>query len=316
MVALPGHAASPEDTAMAEALFRDGQTLIKEKKVAAACDKFQESQRLDPQLGTLLHLATCHAEQGRVASAWVEFTEAAALAAHAGEIEREKLARERARELEPKVPKLVIQAEAQEPAPSLSLDGRELGRATLGTALPIDPGSHTLTATAPGKNAWKSELDLKAGSGETRVDIPVLLDISAAEVAPAPRPRHEAAPDSDVTPSSGQKTLGFVVGGVGLVALGVGGYFGLRAASQKSDADSHCNGTLCTQEGLDGHDDSKRSARIADVGIGLGVVALGVGTYLVLSAPKSSEHGARRPKLALGVCLDPRAATLSIGGAL
>jgi hypothetical protein len=50
--------------------------------------------------------------------------------------------------------------------------------------------------------------------------------------------------------------------------------------------------------------------------MGLGVVAVGVGTYLVLSAPKSSEQGARQPNLALGVRAGPGIATLSLGGAL
>ncbi len=317
LIAVPGRAASPQDVAMAEALFRDGQALIQEKKVSAACAKFEESQRLDPQLGTLLHLATCHAELGRVASAWAEFIEAAELAEQSGEKDREKLAKERARKLEPEVPKLLIGAEAQDPLPTLSLDGKELGRATLGTALPIDPGSHTLTAVAPGKTPWKKQFDVTAGSGQTRVEVPVLEAMGSSDARPTPPPATpETWPVSESKPSSGQKTIGIVVGGVGVVALGVGGYFGLHAASQKSDADSHCDGKLCTQEGIAGHEDSKRSARIANIGIGLGVVAIGVGTYLVLSAPKSAERGALRPSLALGVRGSPRAATLSIGGEL
>ena len=58
-----------QDRAIAEALFRDGKALIAAERINDACAKFQESERLDPALGTLLHLATCYAQVGKTASA-------------------------------------------------------------------------------------------------------------------------------------------------------------------------------------------------------------------------------------------------------
>ena len=49
---------------MAESLFREGKRLSSEKKFSEACPKFEESYRLDPGLGTLLNLATCHLSFG------------------------------------------------------------------------------------------------------------------------------------------------------------------------------------------------------------------------------------------------------------
>ncbi len=58
-------AAQPSNTALAESLFREGKRLSSEKKFAEACPKFAESYRLDPGLGTLLNLATCHESEGQ-----------------------------------------------------------------------------------------------------------------------------------------------------------------------------------------------------------------------------------------------------------
>src|SRR5688500_18545046 len=68
------------DKALAEVLFREGRQLLQRGETDAACEKFAESHRLDEALGTLLNLAVCHESQGRFASAWAEFHQAAATA--------------------------------------------------------------------------------------------------------------------------------------------------------------------------------------------------------------------------------------------
>jgi formylglycine-generating enzyme required for sulfatase activity len=74
---------SQADALAAESLFREAKDLVTGGKTAEACPKFAESQRLDPQIGTLLYLATCHSQEGKSATAWAEFLQAADQAARA-----------------------------------------------------------------------------------------------------------------------------------------------------------------------------------------------------------------------------------------
>src|SRR4051794_15794728 len=70
-------AAGGDAAAAAEVLFSDGKRLVQERNFAAACPKFEESQKLDPGLGTLYRLADCYEHVGRTASAWAAFLEVA-----------------------------------------------------------------------------------------------------------------------------------------------------------------------------------------------------------------------------------------------
>ena len=134
---------SQADALAAEALFREGKDLVTAKKTSAACAKFAESQRLDPQLGTLLYLATCHSEEGKSATAWAEFLEAADQASRIHDDAREKIARERADKIAPTVPRVLLEVDPANPPLEVSLDGQKV-RASPGVPIPIDPGAHTV----------------------------------------------------------------------------------------------------------------------------------------------------------------------------
>ena len=96
------------NSALAEQLFLDGQKLMQAAKYPEACAKFADSQRLDPAMGTLMHLADCNEKAGKLATAWSEFMDVAALAQKANQADREKFAREHAAILAGKLQKFVI----------------------------------------------------------------------------------------------------------------------------------------------------------------------------------------------------------------
>src|SRR5262249_9360049 len=96
------------NAASAEALFRDGKRLLEAHDYAASCSKLAESFRLAPATGTLLAPAMCHEAQGRIATAWGEYTDAAARARTEGRSDREQGALQRAAQLEAKLSTLNI----------------------------------------------------------------------------------------------------------------------------------------------------------------------------------------------------------------
>ena len=96
--------AGPQDRAAAESLFQAGKRMLAAGKVADACRKFEESQRLDPQGGTLLALGMCHEKEGKLATAWVEYREAGAAAKAANRPDRAAIANKAAAAIEPRLP--------------------------------------------------------------------------------------------------------------------------------------------------------------------------------------------------------------------
>jgi hypothetical protein len=128
------------------------------------------------------------------------------------------------------------------------------------------------------------------------VTAPVLADDRSAEpqpVAGVSASASGAAAAKDAVSSGGSsKTGGYVVGAIGLVGLGVGTYFGLDSLSKRKQSDDICGATssTCTsQEGIDLEKQGKTSAWISNIGFGLGLVGVGVGTYLLVRKDSSSS---------------------------
>src|SRR5690242_14012919 len=96
------------ESATAQALFDQARTLMDQGHAEEACPKFEESQRLDPGSGTLLNLARCYEQTGRLASAWSKYLETVAAAKNVGNAGREAEARARAEALKPRLANLSV----------------------------------------------------------------------------------------------------------------------------------------------------------------------------------------------------------------
>ncbi|MBW2524335.1 MAG: hypothetical protein JRI23_09180 [Deltaproteobacteria bacterium] len=305
-------APTSQDAALAEALFRDAKKAIDGGDVVGACPKFEESQRLDPRPGTLLYVATCHEEQGKLAAAWAEYTEAAAQLAAQGD-DRAEIAEQRAGQLEPRVPRVVILA--SEAGVVVTLDGRTIGRGALGTPLPLDAGQHAIRATAPGKQPYEVTVLLAAGHAKAplRVEIPELA--SAAQT-----PRTEPEPDEPNTGASPLLVTGGVLTGIGAAGLVVGAVFGGLAIGHKNDGEEACadpgdgRPLQCSIEGEDALQASEQTALVSTIAMIAGGAVLGVGiTLLLVAEPTGPEAAASGSVVTLDLGVGPRHAGAVLG---
>ena len=91
------------------------------------------------------------------------------------------------------------------------------------------------------------------------------------------------------TKGSSNKTLAIVALGVGGVGLVVGGITGVMAMGKASDLDGKCPDGKCTDPALQSDIDSyKTLGTISTVGFIVGVVGVGAGVVLWLTAPKEN----------------------------
>jgi hypothetical protein len=284
------HAQEAGNKAAAEALFDEARRLMADGHYAQACSKFEASQALDAGVGTLLNLADCYEKSGKTASAWAQFRETISAARRSGSLERERIARQHVDALEPKLSYLTIVTwKGQEV--NVTRDGVAVDSAVLGTAIPVDPGTHVISAAAPGKRSWSTTIKIGEQADRVSVSVPILPDEpNLASTAPLANelqpPPSAAAPANPSNPGSAQRWLAIIAAGVGVAGIATGTVFGIQAASSWSDAKSNCNPyPYCGGAGQRLAKDAKNSGTISTIGFVAGGVGLAAGVLLWFTAP-------------------------------
>ena len=275
-----GTEAQPRDRAAAEALFDAGREALERDDYAAACKSFAESMRLDPAPGTALNLGVCHEKQGQLASAWQRFKEA--VSQLDPKDDRVGYANEQIAALKGRVPRLTVELAKDAPQGArIFRDDIELRSGSLGLPLPLDPGRHTVTVKAPGRRDRAYELTMAEGEKKKLV-----VDAGQRSAPTTKSPTPSRPPTTSDAPD---RTLAYVVGGVGLAALGVSGVTGAMTLSRKNTVDDHCFDRRCDETGLDAVSSGRTLSTVSTVAFAVGVAGTGVGLYLLLSAGGGSE---------------------------
>lgn len=182
------------------------------------------------------------------------------------------------------------------------VDGELRAERLAGLALPLDPGAHHLRFERDGVVA-EEDLVLREGERLRRVAVtlappapPPAPPVSAPPAPSAPPPlaplasappRVPAPPPAPADPPT--HPLVYLFGGVGLAGLGVAAALGFPAKSDLADLRSGC-APHCAEADVD----SVRTQMLgADIALGVGLVALGLGGYFWFDPP--AEEAVKQP---------------------
>ena len=292
LASAPAHAQSVE----AETLFREGKKLLKQGKVAEACEKLEASDRLEPSVGTELNLADCRAKNHQLASAWATFEKATVSAKVAHDGKRQAEAKRRAKELEPRLLYFTVNVPTES-----RVDGLEIKRSSIpvdpelwNQGVPTDAGEYELTAEAPGYITWIKHVTLAGEGQKASVTVPVLeKQAKPAEPPPKPHDKKSAPADMPLPPEAparpvaehsswtGTRKGAIVVGILGLAAAGGGLAFGLHSNDLETQSDALCPTTTCNNAmALQLNSDARNAALYSDIGYIAGGAL--VGTAIVM----------------------------------
>jgi hypothetical protein len=297
----------------ADRLFNEAKELVAAKKYAQACPKYEESNKLEPAIGTQFNLADCYENIGRTTAAWKAFLEVARTAQASGKKERERAARDRAGALEPRLPRITVRLEKEQAGVVIKLDDAVVGREQLGKPEPVEPGEHTVVATGPSGPPFTKTVTARDGATDE-----VVVPAFAGTAAPVTAPTEQAtAPAVEATPSEKKlKTLRIVAvagGAVGVLGLAAGGFFGLQALSKQDEA--NCPDNLCDRSNSNPETlrDAQSAGTLSTVFfVGGGVVVAG-SAVLWFMAPKLAQ-GSERASARLVPTAGPGAASLTLSG--
>lgn len=277
--------AEPDDTARAARLFDEAMSLAAAGQFKEACPKFEESQRLDPGLGTQFNLALCFEKEGRLGSAWRTYASVKRLAHETGKEGPEDSARQKMKELRPRVPYLVLSASTTDPDVTLKVDGQRVERETW-SFYAIDRGEHLVEATAPAKEPWQQVVTVpEATEDPTGVELEV-------QVPPLVLTKARVVTVTKETPNT-RRTVGYALGVVGVAGIGAAVVSGIVILHDYAVAKDDCtvkDGDVYKCKDTSARDAISNGKTLIAVNYaawGVGLVGLGVGSYLLLtSGPK------------------------------
>lgn len=256
------------DAANARAHYEKGRSYFQVGEYRKALEEFKTAHIEKNDVAYIYNIAECHRQLGEPKEA-LDFYRRFIRLAPANQPARLDAERHIA-ELE----------SAPAAAPPPSGGGQAAGR-------PAPPSSSSPANAAPSRPAGAEPAIAPAVSASTPPPAPVNPGAVAAPAAQPSSAPADSGPREQGGHSGSRRTIAYVIGGTGLAALAVGGYFGIRARSKWNESESHCPQNVCDDTGKSLSDDARTSARLADVAVGAGLVGVGVAAYLYFSSTPS-----------------------------
>jgi hypothetical protein len=327
-VSLPAYGAEPsaQERETARRLMDDGDAKTSEKDYAHATEAYQKAHAIMHVPSTGLELARSYERQGRL----VEARDLALDVLRMPKVPREPEAFQRARvdatkladTLASRVGTLTIEVTGIQAASQVrvSVDGTVVSETVRGIGFAADPGKHSVEASAPGYSTAKLEVEVPEGGR-----VPATLRLEPSEVVAAPPPVVTAEStvstvkmkaDPPIEPEShGVRGLTIGLLGAGGASLLVGGITGALSISKTSELKDACPSDRCPSGRADDLSSARTLAWVSNIGLGVGVIASGVGIAFLVS-DLSSKPSASGRSLKPIFSVSPQGGYLGLGGNL
>ncbi|MBI2388902.1 MAG: hypothetical protein HYV09_04720 [Deltaproteobacteria bacterium] len=297
---------SKKDLEAAKKAFFEGIDLETAKQWDKALEKFEQVAKVRMTPAVRFHIALCKENLGLLIEALHDF-ELAESDAKAEKVEAVmKEAPEHAAAIRPKIPKLVFKVPADVDGLAVTLDGSPIdpkgGEETL-----VNPGTHKIEATADKRHPFSQEITVEVGETKTvNIKVPPIVE-------DAPPPPEEDKPPTEEPKKPKLPVPALVVGGIGVAALVGAGFFALKRSSIKSDLDGVCSGDppSCPPDKEDAISQGRTYTTLTNVFLIVGVVGVGAGVVLWMTAPKPESKTAT-PTASLRLL--PSAPGANVGG--
>ena len=290
---------SDVNRATARELTLEGYDALDRKDYATAADRFARANALFPAPTIELGLAHAQVGLGKLVEALVTYSRithrvllptAPVAFTKAVQVARAEMAA-----LMPRISHVVIAVRGARGA-KVTMDGVEVPAAALGVKRAADPGTHVISATAPGAVPAEVRIALPEGKVEN-VELTLKLDPHAPPTpTPPPSLRPSVAPALVPPPAvragmSTQKVIGFASIGAGAASLVAGAITGGLALSKRSALLDACPDGSCfasQQTALQSDVDAYHTLGTVSTATFIAGGALAAtGVVLLLTAPKS-----------------------------
>lgn len=271
-----------------------------------AYDKLQHVAAVKLTAGVRYHLALCQEKMGKLATALDGFHEAQKEAQADDSKDVLRLVGKQLEELEPRVPKLTVHVVPAVDGAMVRLDGTPIAKALVGVAIPLDPGPHTVEASAPNRAPAKAtitmgerdvtSIDLQLGEAQPAPAAPVPAPAAGAAAAPATASGTEAASGAGAAPAAAPESspassrsiaapLLTTIGAVALAGLGVGAYVAAGNAVGSGQQQCASQGPDCVSSAVN----TVRGWDFTAAGAWIGAAALGTVAVVLWARPSHSQ---------------------------
>jgi hypothetical protein len=288
-----------ETRAEAQRTFTQAQQLYDAGKTEAALEAFRGSHAAFPSPNSRLYVARCLRDLGRNAEAYVEFKAVLLDAAEAEDADRYSMTLEAASleraSLRPRLGMLRLTVPDDVPGLEVKVGGRVVFPADWTQPIPADPGTVTVSATAPNRQAYSRTFLIAAGE---RPAIVLALAPSEETEPPVAEPVPSSPPAPVAAPWPTWRAVAVGSAGVAVVGLAAWGAFGLQARARYDHLRGECAGH-CGPEFQDSIDAGRTETLISEVGLAVGAVGL-AGCVLGFLLDSGEVRTGTMPVLELG----------------